>query len=87
MTIDEQIAILQAAKEGKAIEHFYRGKWESWAYKVFAFDRYDYRVKQEPREWWLVGCYVFGDRTEAEKHRFNAFNKSGEILLVREVIK
>ena len=92
MTLDEQIAILQAAKEGKTIERqCIEAYLPSWGVidgtAPFNFQDYSYRIKREPREWWLVGCYVFGDRTEAEKHRFNASNKSGDILLVREVIE
>jgi hypothetical protein len=54
MTIDEMIAVLQAAKAGKPIQQQYLrknvwdvcdGRWD--------FTNYRYRVKPEPRRWWL----------------------------------
>ena len=51
MTIDEQIAVLQAMKEGKKIEakpHRYDEPWHEWTGDV-NFTRYDYRIVREPR--------------------------------------
>lgn len=51
MTIDEQIEILRAVKEGKNIEaklHRYDEPWQKWDGDV-DFTRYDYRIVREPR--------------------------------------
>jgi hypothetical protein len=56
MTVDEMIAVLQAHKEGKKIEsnsHDGYG-WLLTPCPVWNFLRYDYRVKQEPREFFIV---------------------------------
>lgn len=50
MTIDQQIAVMQAFKEGKTIE--YKNKahdgWSVNSDPAWNFDDYDYRVKPEP---------------------------------------
>jgi hypothetical protein len=57
MTIDEMIAVLQAAKEGKAIQARgmeYGASWVNAQTPSWSFAEYDYRVKPEPRRWWVV---------------------------------
>lgn len=58
MTLDEQIAILQAMKNGKQIEcrpiTSLLDEWFTWALYQFDFTNYDYRIKKEPRSWELV---------------------------------
>lgn len=55
MTHDEMIAVIQAHRDGKAIEYTY-GKhgWMSATTPSWDFSAYTYRVKPEPREWWVV---------------------------------
>lgn len=74
MTIDEMIAVLQAAKEGKAIQARLRNsptdQWEvvspSWN-----FAQCDFRIKPTPREWWInfyegnSPCHAFTTRYSA----------------------
>lgn len=54
-TLDEQIKILQAAKDGKIIERRRKLSRDGWAVKnlvispSFNFHAFEYRVKPEPR--------------------------------------
>ncbi len=61
MTIDEMIGVLQAAKAGKTIQHQwgYSGKESKWIdidtdNLAQNFVDYEYRVKPEPREFWVM---------------------------------
>ena len=62
MTIEEMIAVLEAAKEGKEIEYRIRPEYArsaaegSWKKKVSSdwnFARWEYRVRREPKEVWV----------------------------------
>jgi uncharacterized membrane protein len=54
MTIDEMIAVLQAAKAGKRIQINVSGKWTDLdANPSFGAPINSCRVKPEPREWWI----------------------------------
>lgn len=59
MTIDEMIAVLQAAKAGKQIEARPHDMSQTWFTVIWTpenrwqFDKFDYRVKPEPREGWI----------------------------------
>lgn len=55
MTHDEMIAVILAHKAGKKIESRAIGKneWYCLADPVWDFAHYDYRVKREPRDFWL----------------------------------
>ena len=60
-TIDEAIVVLQAMKEGKAIQYkTSNGGWndrEPWMVKVMPnFARDEYRVKPEPKKVWIVSA-------------------------------
>ena len=55
MTVDQMIAVLQAAKDGKAIQ--YRnidigGDWIDCS-RTRLYSTYEYRIKPEPREMWV----------------------------------
>lgn len=50
MTIDEMIAVLQAAKAGKVVEHKSFCGWSP----ITWFNNYQWRVKPEPREFWIT---------------------------------
>lgn len=65
MAIDDMIAVLRAAKEGKVIQFTSNRRiedWQSGQRLGFNFDDFDYRVKPEPpkpREWDLRGEHVY----------------------------
>lgn len=56
MTVDQMIAVLQAHKEGKKIEcnTYDGGGWQLTTSPMWDFLLYDYRIKQEPREFFIV---------------------------------
>jgi hypothetical protein len=54
MTIDEMIAVLQAAKAGKKIQIQIGAGWTDLGPNPsFNAPINSYRVKPEPREWWI----------------------------------
>lgn len=96
-TIDEMIAVLQAIKSGKTVQ--YRGCYatdSNWMTSADSsgnlnFAMWEYRVKPEPREWWLVerndrlpiGYY------ESERKaywRSLEFDPVADVIHVREVL-
>lgn len=92
MTIDEQIAILQAAKAGKAIEFIPRHsltprKRELWTGVTFNFVDNLYRIKREPREWWIslrgndLQNPAYWNENSARAHMLTC-----EVVRVREVL-
>lgn len=57
MTIDEMIAVLQAVKEGKQIQVRVGGEspfYDCLSSPVWDFAMFEYRIKPEPREFWLT---------------------------------
>jgi hypothetical protein len=59
MTHDEMIAVIQARKEGKAIEgrqirSFNVPEWSIWGSYSFNFEMYEYRIKPTPRVRWMI---------------------------------
>lgn len=90
MTTQEMIAVMQAFADGKKLEcRFVDGdKWVPASSPIWAWDRYEYRVKPEPREWWIVNgkqyTALFGTKNEAES---SVFNGPAEIIHVREVLE
>lgn len=92
MTIDEQIAILQAAKDGKAIEFNIINSactgWSLWCSEHFDFVGYEYRIKREPRELWVyqnergnLATYPLTKRKPSETNKI-----SGTYIKFREVL-
>lgn len=76
MTHDEMIAVIKAHKEGRTLE------WRSIAFpqspgpwvelhnaefRGFSFLSYDYRIKSEPREWWIH------DIKQNDKNAYDAY--------------
>lgn len=53
MTIDQIIEVTAAFKAGKKIQYNSRGKWYDDPCPTWNFSGVRYRVKPEPREWWL----------------------------------
>tara|TARA_R110000764_G_scaffold40882_1_gene91455 strand:- start:3142 stop:3450 length:309 start_codon:yes stop_codon:yes gene_type:complete len=60
MTHDEMIEVIKAHKDGKVIQfrpRIVRGEWMTMTKGVapiWNFDMTEYRVKPEPKEYWLV---------------------------------
>jgi len=59
MTHDEMIAVIQADKDGSAVQYrLIRGGDDSWTDGksggfIWDFSKYEYRVKPEPRSLWI----------------------------------
>lgn len=83
MTIDEMIAVLRAAKEGKVIQFRDKEqqlKWHDCILQSWNFHLYDYRVKPEVLRYKvalmqyqhdtlaIVGCTTEPDRKSMEEH-------------------
>lgn len=63
MTHDEMIAVIQAHKDGKKLEYRTKGMvgWDDVTNVVWSFHSTDYRVKPEPRTFW-VNVYPTGEK-------------------------
>jgi hypothetical protein len=95
MTIDEQIAVLQAKKSGKEIQQTCICHPDRWGAKFGDFDFQNnlYRVKPEPREWWIVqskieenfNVHIFRDLKDAENYNLGYWGKKP--IKVREVLE
>jgi DNA polymerase III delta prime subunit len=100
MDIDSMIAVLQAAKAGKRIQIRSNHGWKTelhWSDRdntiTWNFEAFDYRVKPEPREWWLVqskieenyNVHAFRDLRDAENYNLGYWGKKP--IKVREVIE
>lgn len=87
MTTEEKIAVMQACVDGKTIQICPSGR-SNWSdTKIppqWNWVDFNYRVKPEPREWWVVpNAWLFASRDIAEAHSIN----SKEIIHVREVLE
>lgn len=95
MTHGEMIAVIAAHRDGKAIQFCsfdMGGEWRDADHPAWDFANYNYRIKPEPREWW-VNTYVatspaftqrlYWSRKEADE---NAAPGRVECVHVREVI-
>ena len=80
MNYDQMIAVLQAAKDGKALQMQAKkrggtgGAWLDVANPLWNFACYNYRVKPEPRVFYAIlkehgsqRCFAYRDRELAEK--------------------
>lgn len=85
MTIDEMIAVLQAAKEGKKIQRKY-GQYPTW--EPFGLEGLlsglELRVAPEPREFWVPGFWV--PNSPGSREACQADWPSHEPILFREVL-
>lgn len=94
MTHDEIIAVVQAHKEGKVIQSKLRRKELEWydTAPSWDFHNFDYRVKPEPREWWVnkyhnwTCCNMHPTLDEAIKCSTGSPQEPIERIHVREVI-
>jgi hypothetical protein len=95
MTHDEMIAVIQAHKDGKAIQYRFMVKdgWIKASTPNWNFSELAFRVKPEPKEYWLVpyadgtGLEVFEaepDKTYAALNSYSsdALDFSGTIHVV-----
>lgn len=90
MTIDEMIAVLEAAKAGKQIQCKGDGLWSDTCPECgephpwkFNFGLYDYRVKPEPREWHIpISALRIYDRNLCGSDR-----STDPVIRVREVLE
>lgn len=58
--IDYKIGVMQAYRGGKVIEFRSKsGSWYTSTDPVWSWGEYDYRVKEEPKEDWVVE-YIWG---------------------------
>ena len=91
MTIDEMIAVLQGAKDGKMIQCNAGFGWEDTRCPGWNFDTVNYRIKPEPREvWhavysWGIGNTGFNTRASLERH-VNLEGSNARAGLFREVL-
>lgn len=56
MTADEMIAVIAGAEAGKVIQYRElgpRGDWMIADHPLWDFSHWNYRIKPEPREWWV----------------------------------
>jgi DNA polymerase III delta prime subunit len=100
MDIDSMIAVLTAAKAGKQIQirSNYGYKTElHWSDRdnniTWNFELFDFRVKPEPREWWIVqskieenfNVHAFRDLRSAENYNLGYWGEKP--IKVREVLE
>ncbi len=85
MTHDEIIAVVTAHRDGKKIEHRNRDstEWLPTESPAWNFRFYDYRIKSEPREFWIVK-HLAGYAVCTEDVTGYA---SGEVIHVREAME
>jgi hypothetical protein len=94
MTNDDILSVVQANKEGRMIQWQARtletSPWQDAVNPTWDFYRCNYRVKPQPREWWVIKCSAVDN---GEPHIYPAGNKPVtcsnciERVHVREVIE
>lgn len=105
MTHDEMIAVLQAMKENKKLQYRHiADTGDTWHDRIATpadppdFSRYEYRIKPEPCEYWLLrhknateaqSAAIFSNKPFAQRFVRNNMNRPGEweIIHVREVME
>lgn len=86
MSIDEMIAVLQAAKAGKQIQSRDSrcSEWQNVNHSAWHFAYYEYRVKPEPREWRV---WISDDgRIYSQSSWWTTPVGSDNVIRVREVL-
>ena len=91
MTHDEMIAVIQAHRDGKAIQfcgYGMAGAWDDVIHPDWDFANYEYRIKpepQKPREWWIERM-PDGEKNLWTCPRSAVIGRYQEIIHVREVL-
>lgn len=87
MTHDEMIAVIAAYRDGKVVEFRQYGMSDWKPIKGCAgwdFHTYQYRIKPEPREWYMV---VFEDGSSlGYSDEDSAKRQDSKVIRVREVL-
>lgn len=89
MTHNEMIEVIQAHRDGKTVQCRLQKHQEDWydAEPDWNFYDFDYRIKPEPREWWVNVYKTFSvwydNKEEADKSQ--TFHRL-ECRHVREVL-
>jgi hypothetical protein len=67
--------LIKAWSEGKTLQCRNKGGWESDDSFVFVFGAESYRIKPEPREWWIIQnngtsffTRMFSSKKDADDH-------------------
>lgn len=92
MTHDEMIAVIQAQRDGKGIQaksYLAGAYWHDISYSGFDFGNYEYRVKPEPRYFWIVAPKDGVERCDtllANANQFDCPRAQGGWIKVCEVL-
>ena len=92
MTHDEMIAVIQAHRDGKAIQfcgYGMAGAWDDVIHPDWDFANYNYRIKPEPpkpREWWISSHGGFTAPAYPNEASARAYPLAHEVIHVREVL-
>jgi hypothetical protein len=80
-------AVMLAAAEGKPLESRPYGtkEWSTVTTPAWNWNSVEYRIKPEPREWWLVNSVAFGVLEDAICYQAQR-TPNTEIIHVREVL-
>lgn len=93
------IAVMQAYVDGKTIERLHKDSkvWlteapaEAPERTAWDWNNHTYRIKQEPREWWInkydddTDCFIYNTKERADRGAFAGSNR--ECIHVREIIE
>jgi hypothetical protein len=90
-TLQKKIEVMQAFADGKQVEFRRSGGNEEWDIGdrvCWDWSTFEYRVKREPREWWVnvyhgLDCIAHMTKAQADK---DAATHRIECVHVREVI-
>ena len=91
-TTKEKIAVMQAFMDGKKLQILSNDDWTDWnptCDPVWNWERGDYRIKPERREWWANEYPVIGRVYihDSLQHALQALGPDGVTIKVREVNK
>jgi hypothetical protein len=89
-SLKEKIEVMQAALDGKEIEASEKnGKWAEASAPNWDWHIYDYRIKPEPREFFVnvYGDGLTGELYELKQTALSVTSIPKETIKVREVIE
>lgn len=89
MTCDEMIAVIQAYKEGKTIQYRHKldetATWHDCQDIYWNFPALVYRIKPEPREFWVPSWQAF--ETKSAALSYIGIAPDSTVIHVREVLE